>query len=142
MGSDAVAINGIPDEVPITWTGGDTLTFSVTAPSSIVDGMEWLAQVRSAVDAPVDATFQITPPTVANGPAYLTLPASETARLTTSLGRLVRVVRRGTVTGRTVQQYQGVWDVQVAAPGGLDPVRTLAKGTLTLQSDVSRAVTP
>ena len=129
-----MAINGIPASVPITWLGGDTLTFTVTAPSTVVDGMEWLAQVRADVGAPVDATFTITTPTVPDGPATLTLPAAETARLV-GLGQ---VVRSG---ARTVQQYKGVWDVQVAAPGGVDPVRTLAKGSLTLEADVSR-VTP
>ena len=130
-----MSINGIPTNVPITWLGGDTLTFTVTAPDSVVAGMEWLAQVRSSEDAAtVDATFAITPPAVADGPAYLTLSAAETARLV-GLGT---IVQRGGPTPRAIQQYKGVWDVQVATPGGLDPVRTLAKGTLTLEADVSR----
>lgn len=139
------SLDATPDTVDLAGYAGDTLTFTVTAPSALVDGKEWLAQVRSAKDAAVvDATFTVLPPTVADGPATLTLSAADTARLCEG-APVVRVSRR---RGRTlptpllVQQYSGMWDVQISEPGGLDPVITLAAGLITVDLDVSRSDAP
>jgi len=63
------------------------------------------------------------------------LSAAETARLVGS-GTTQRVVRAGVAL--MMAQYAGVWDVQVSGPGGADPVTTLAKGGLTIETDVTR----
>ena len=138
----AAILDALPDAVDLACLGGDTFTFTVTAPAALVSGKEWLAQIRSTSDAAaVDATFTITPPTVADGPAYLTLPAAETARLLEG-APLVRVYRkasgRGVTTSAMLPQYTGVWDVQVSGVGGADPVTTLAAGKITITLDVSR----
>lgn len=135
-------LDATPGTVDLAVYSGDTFTFMVTAPAALVEGREWLAQVRSAKDGvTVDAEFTVTPPTVPDGPAYLTLWAADTTRLCEG-APIVRITRR---RGKTlpspmlVQQYQGMWDVQVSAPGGIDPVTTLAAGQLTCELDVSRA---
>lgn len=126
-----------PEVVNITHYAGDTLTISVTAPASVVEGQVWSAQVRPSRDptAPLDATFTITPPTVADGPAFLVLSSVDCARLA---GTGVVVQRTWKGTTYAVQTYTGEWDCQVAAPGGPDPVRTLVQGTLTIEADVTR----
>lgn len=112
-------ISAVPQTVDVAGYVGDTLTIVVTAPSALVDGLGWSAQIRSANDATeVAATFAITPPTVADGPAYLVLSTAAS----TALG-----------------VFSGVWDVQVAAAGGVDPVITLARGKFTQEMDVTRA---
>lgn len=111
-----------PQRVDVAGYAGDTLTIQVTVPAGAFDGLEWHAEVRTNRDpsAPVDATFTITEPAVPGDPAYLTLSSQDTARLAQ--------------TGA----YSGQWDVQVSGPGGVDPVTTLAQGTLTLPLDVTQ----
>lgn len=124
-----------PDTVDITHYAGDTLTIKVTAPDALVAGRGWTAQIRADRAATtVDASFTITPPTVADGPAYLVLPAAESARLA-GTGTRKRVVRSGVAV--LVATYSGVWDCQVADPLG-DPVTTLVQGSITIEADVSR----
>jgi len=116
-----------PKSVPLTGYGGDTLTFSITAPDALVAGRDWLGQVRATRDASeVLATFDITPPTVADGPAYVTLPGSVTHDLVANAPSL---------------NFNGVWDVQISAAGA-DPITTLVQGTLTIGPDVSRVLLP
>ena len=125
-----------PQTVDVDAYAGDTLTIQVTAPDALVAGREWSAQVRSAADsALVDAEFTITPPSVADGPAYLILPSDVTAALVTG-GTLTTML----ASGRTIVEgkYVGVWDVQLAPAGGGDPVTTLARGTLIITGDVTR----
>ena len=129
--------SSIPGTVDIKGYAGDTLTRSVTAPAALVDGLEWTAQIKAARDSDVvDAEFTITPPAVAGGPAYLVLPAAETARLVE--GAAVRRVR--TAAGQTAYEavYEGVWDCQVSGVDGADPVTTLVQGKVTITLDVSR----
>jgi hypothetical protein len=118
-------LNSSPDLVDLVGYAGDTLTVTVTAPTSFIAGRVWAAQIRATAGASgVDATFIITPPTVTDGPATLVLPAAETARLFSSgVGKV----------------YAGVWDCQLAPAGGGDPVTTLAQGRLTIGGDVTRA---
>lgn len=132
-------LSSVPQSVDLSAYGGDTFSFSITAPSALVDGMEWLAQIRSANDSTlIDAVFDIIPPTVPDGPAFLTLPSSETRRLVEGSG--LQVVRKlGVAQPMMVQQYKGVWDCQVSGVGGIDPVVTLVVGTITIDLDVSRA---
>lgn len=112
------ALTNVPMVQDLIAYAGDTLSFTITAPASAVAGLVWKAQVRQSSKAEtVDATFVIVPPSVADGPAQVTLLAVDTARL---------------------GDYYGVWDCQVSAPGGGDPVRTLARGNFTCEGDVSR----
>jgi hypothetical protein len=119
--------------------GGDTATIEVRAPAVVTDGMVWDAEVRTAKDSPtIDATFLITIPATSGGPAYITLSSVDTARLA---GTAPVVNKRGPdgVT-RAIQTYSGVWDCQVSDPINPDPVRTLVKGTITVELDVTRPV--
>lgn len=131
-----------PQIVDITCLGGDTLTIIVNAPFALTQGKEWLAQVRLSRDAPtVDATFTITPSTADGTPSYVMLPAADTARLAGTGVVVSREIKN--LMGRvsrlaSIQQYVGVYDVQISAAGGADPVNTLAQGTLTIEMDVSR----
>jgi hypothetical protein len=125
-----------PQNVDCSIYAGDTFTLAVIAPAELVEGMTWLAQVRAAPDATqVDATWTVTPPTTPGGPAYITLPSATTTLLAQS-APLVRSSRAASAP--SVQRYQGVWDCQVSA-AGQDPVKTLVKGTLTIDLDVSRS---
>lgn len=115
-------ISTLRKQVDLEHLSGDTLTISVKAPAALVDGLEWHAQVRiSTGDADIQAEFDISPPVVPGEPAFLVLKAADTGRLAPDGG-----------------QFAGVWDVQVSAPGGLDPVITLAGGKLSLKPDVTR----
>lgn len=126
-----------PQLVDITHYGSDTLTIEVTAPASLVSGKEWLAQIKTKKEDMVpSASFTITPPAVADGPAYLILPSAESARLL-GLGTAVRE-RTSAGTMAVVQKYTGFWDCQVSATGGADPVTTLVQGKITIEIDVSR----
>lgn len=135
-------LSTIPGTADIEHYAGDTLTIKVTAPDSLVTGREWLAQVKASRDATTpDSTFVITPPAQAGDPAYLVLPAAETARLAGTLGVPATVRRQSgfnTIEVRSVLNYKGVWDVQISGANGTDPVTTLAQGSITITLDVSR----
>lgn len=118
-----------PQVVDIAHYAGDTLTLQITAPSGLISGMDWTAQIRGNRESgQVDAAFTITP--TGTG-ATLTLSAAESRRLAES------GAQTNSARGQ-VLRYTGAWDVQVAAPGGGDPVTTLAQGTLTIDLDVTR----
>lgn len=125
-----------PQSVDVLGYAGDTLTIQITAPAALVDGQTWSAEVRSSESATtVDATFDVIPPTVSDGPAYIVLDAADTRRLAgTGVLRRIRT-REGTT--QEVIRYKGVWDCQVSNAGA-DPVRTLVKGTLVIDQDVTR----
>jgi hypothetical protein len=126
-----------PTVVHLKGHAGDTISFRVIAPSAFVAGREWTAQVRAVHDASVvDASFIIVPPTVTDGPAYLTLSSVDTARL--ALMGSGSQSARITGTSEAPVLYSGVWDCQVTPPGGGDPVNTLAYGTVTIHGDVTR----
>lgn len=130
------SLSTVPQQVDVAAYVGDTLTIKVIAPSTVVSGMTWDAQVRLEPGAPdISAVFTIIPPTVANGPAYLELSSAQTSAL---FARHARAVR-STVAGRAVTNvvFSGVWDCQVS-DNGTDPVRTLARGIITLEQDVTR----
>lgn len=125
-----------PEHVEAYAYAGDTFTITIVAPSALVSGMVWKAELRSSIDAvTVDATFDITEPTVADGPAYIVLD-SATTRLLASTGVLQRVKSR---EGKIVEaiRYNGIFDCQISN-AGTDPVRTLVKGTLAIDQDVTR----
>lgn len=129
-------LSAIPETHDIAAYAGDTYTLEIRAEAAVTDGKDWAAEVRTSKDSPVvDATFQITVPTVSGGPAYITLLAADTARLAGG----APVVQKRDVNGsvRAVQQYSGVFDCQVSLAGS-DPVRTLVKGTITVELDVTR----
>jgi hypothetical protein len=113
-----MALTNLPKVVDLVCYAGDTLSFTVTAPAAVVEGLTWKAQVRKSSTATgVDATFLVVPPTVSGGPAQVTLTAADTARL---------------------GSYYGAWDIQVASPDGGDPVHTLVQGEFAVERDVSR----
>jgi hypothetical protein len=119
-------ISTLRGTVNITHLSGDTLTISVKTPSGSMTGLEWAAQVRATTGDPdVAADFVITLPAAPGDPAFLVLSSDDTSRLAPDGG-----------------QFSGVWDCQVSAPGGGDPVTTLCGGKLTLKPDVTRAVVP
>lgn len=131
-----VTLSTLPDVVDIEHYAGDTLTIMVTAPEALVTGREWAAQIRPAKGSSIlDAEFVITPPATPGGPAYLVLPGAESARLVS--GGPVIQKRRGSVSS-FVAVYSGFWDVQVAAPGEVDPITTLARGSISFEMDVTR----
>jgi hypothetical protein len=135
----AETIDTRPQEVDISAYGGDTLTIQITAPDTLVAGMDWNAQVRKDRNptTPVDATFLITPPTGAGVPAAVVLSAVDTARLS-GAGAIRRVVNPTTGATQQSQTYTGVWDCQISDPTNPDPVITLVQGTITLDADVTR----
>lgn len=130
-------LESIPDVVDIHHYAGDTLTIKITAPEALVGGREWSGQIRDVrTDSDVGAEFQITEPTVAGGPAYVTLLSADSRRLVES-GVLIRVAR-GPGQFAMILRYSGQWDVQVAGAGGVDPVTTLVQGSIVLDLDVTR----
>ena len=126
-----------PKVVNLKCHAGDTASFRVFASTAFVAGRVWTAQVRSASgSALVDATLQVVPPTVTDGPAYLTLTSADSARLA-AMGNGVQVMRL-TGGGEAPVLYSGVWDCQVAPVGGGDPTNTVAHGSVTISGDVTR----
>lgn len=120
--SSGQSLTSVPDSIPLRLYGGDTRTITITAPGALVDGMEWLGQIRETrTSTEVAATFQITPPVVLDGPAYATLTSSVSA---------------GLVAGRDV--FKGFYDIQISGAGGIDPVTTIIQGTVQIDADVSR----
>lgn len=120
-----------PEVVDVFAYAGDTLTINVTVPAGYADGLEWSAQVRSDRNSSVvDAQFSIV---AAGTPDQWTLTLSaEDSRALGLKGTEVTEYRK------TIRRYVGAWDVQIAGPGGTDPVRTLAQGDLTLDLDVTK----
>lgn len=126
-----------PQTIECATYAGDTFTLAIIAPAELVEGRVWLAQLRAAPDATaIDATWDVTPPVTPGGPAYITLPSA----VTTALAQSAPITRSSRAAAApNVQRYQGVWDVQVSGPpAGADPVKTLVRGTLTIDLDVSR----
>lgn len=124
-----------PQIADVMGYAGDTLIISVVVSTNYIAGRTFSAQVRPAVGSPeISATFDITEPTEPNGAAYLTLPSAVTRSLVESGGARVRL-REGGVT-YDVMRFSGVYDCQLSMNGG-DPVRTVVKGTLTIDMDVT-----
>lgn len=116
------AISTLRGTVDITHLAGDTLTISVKAPASIVDGMEWHAQVRASTGDPqILAEFDIVLPVIPGEPGFLVLAAAITGSL-----------------APPGEQFLGVWDCQLSGPGGVDPVTTICGGKLKFVADVTR----
>jgi hypothetical protein len=116
----------LPGVVNFNHYAGDTLTFQVRMDTSAIAGRVWSGQVRrTGASAAVDAVLLITPPTVTDGPAQVTLTAADSARLAASMSG-------------TTMKYTGVYDVQLGPAGGGDPVTTVARGTITISADVTR----
>lgn len=127
----------IPNVVNVRHYGGDTLYIYVKAPPELTDAKEWSAQVRAnRLATVVDATFTITPSAGAGLPTTLMLPAAVVRDLLDDATQIR--VKDSAGQYAMVMRYQGVWDVQIAAAGGTDPVQTLAQGTLTIDLDVTR----
>ena len=129
-----------PQVVDITGHAGDTLTVNIKLPPDTIGGREWSSQVRSTPDAAVDAAWTISAPIPDPEDPLLvvvavTLTAADTARLQAGGPMTVQRVGARTVTAG---KYSGVYDVQLAPPGGGDPTTTVIKGSLTIGPDVTR----
>lgn len=143
-------LSTVPEVVDIEHYGGDTLTVRLDLPDGFADAaLEWRAQIKSAREQTTpDAVFAITEPTGPGTPAFLVLSSADSARLvgvgTGALGMGQAIIRRRAKDGtlRVIRQYSGQWDVQVSGIGGVDPVRTLVQGALTIEIDVTREETP
>ena len=131
------ALDTRPKIQDVNHYGGDTLSIKVTVPPELTDAMPtWNAQIKLTRDSEVvDATFDIITPTVSGGPAYLILPGAICAALVA--GTPAATVRNPDGTTRTVSIYKGVYDCQLSALG-LDPIRTVVQGSLTIDPDVTR----
>ena len=121
-------IDVTPQKVNIRGYAGDSLGIRITHPPGFVAGRIYSAQIRtSRTSEKVDATFDVLIGKDDDGvededlPVTLFLPSDETRRLV-----------------GTKQKYQGVWDCQIAPPGGGDPAQTLIQGKVTLLLDVTR----
>jgi hypothetical protein len=141
----AFVINTTPTVVDLIHYAGDTLNLEVRFPAGYVAGRIWTAQVRSDVLATtIDATFTITLGATQDDPVILTLPSSVTRSLVTSPTLMTaKVTMPGQPTtqavGDVLPSYAGVWDAQLAPSGGGDPTTTVARGSLRLTLDVTRA---
>lgn len=130
------ALDTRPKVQDINAYGGDTLTIKITAPDSITAGKTWNAHLKTVRESEItDAEFEITPPEVPGGPAYLVLSSAVTTALVE--GMPLGTVRNPDGTTKAAKKYQGVYDCQISL-AGLDPVRTLVQGTITLDQDVTR----
>lgn len=115
-----------PQSVAIKHYAGDTLTLNITTAYDY-SAATWSGQIRlNHVDATADATFTIVPD---SSGAVATLSATVTAQLN-ALGTDV------TEDGQTFKRYSGIFDIQIAE-GPL--VTTLLRGTIDIDSDVTRA---
>ena len=111
-------LSTLPQVVDVDHYAGDTLTMHVLCPTEVIAGRTFSAQVRANKSATkIDATFGVLlTPTGCD----IVLFSADSRELT----------RRG--------DYEGFWDVQLAAAGGADPVTTLAYGELRIHLDVTR----
>lgn len=124
-----------PQVVDVYGYAGDTLEIAVIVPTHYINGRNFDAQVRPVVGSDtVSASFVVVPPEEVNGPALLQLPSDVTRALVESGGTRVRL-RDGGVTFE-VMRFTGVWDCQLSM-AGLDPVRTIVKGALYIDMDIT-----
>lgn len=113
-----------PQVVDITHYAGDTLPLRINTSDDFSTAV-WSGEVRlDHADATPDATFSFTPDT---GGALAILSDTDTAALN-ALGLDV------TENGQTFKRYTGIYDIQV--DDGM--VRTLVRGKLTIDEDVTR----
>lgn len=114
---------------------GDTCIITIVVSTNYIAGRTFQAQVRPAVGSDIlSATFDVIEPTEPNGPAHLVLPSAVTRQLAEGGGARVRVRAEGVTY--EVMRYTGVWDCQLSMDG-LDPVRTLVKGSFYIDMDVT-----
>jgi hypothetical protein len=112
----------VPSTVDILAYAGDTLEVRLTHPAGFVAGRVYTAQVRATRGAAtVDAEFTVSPGATEDAPVLLTLPATTMAELVGD-----------------AQQYEGVWDCQIAPAAGGDPTQTVAQGRFVAFLDVTR----
>lgn len=124
-----------PQIVDVYGYAGDTLEIKVIVPTIYIAGRTFQAQVRpSAGSSTLSATFTIIEPTETNGPAILQLPSDVTRSLVETGGVKARFRNEGVTLN--VMRYTGVWDCQLSLDG-LDPVRTVVKGALYIDLDVT-----
>lgn len=132
-----------PAIVDIDHYAGNTLTLQIKAPAAYSPGLlEWKAQVRAtSVATAVDAEFDVTTG-VSGDPEvvllYLSLSSAVTTSLNATKGVVITVREKGSTIENTIRRYSGFYDIQVAGVGGTDPVITVSKGELIIDSDITR----
>jgi hypothetical protein len=116
-----------PQSLAILHYGGDTLILNITTASDYSTA-SWNGQIRlTHSEASPDATFSIEPDSLG---AIVTLSSTDSAALN-ALGVDV------TENGQTFKRYSGVFDIQIAEDG---VVNTLVRGTITVDSDVTKVL--
>lgn len=112
-------LNTLPEIINIDHYGGNTLTLHIKADAATIAGRSFSAQVRSrATASKIDAAFSV-------------LVTAEGADIILSSADAAQLTLRGL--------YEGVWDVQLEPPTGVDPITTLACGEFRVHPDVTRA---
>ena len=130
-------LNARPDSVDILAYAGDTLTIKIVAPNGLVQGMVWHAGIKSRRSSTTnDATFVVMPPTVAGGPAFLTLTSDDSLKLM-GIAQAMAAQAAGPSQQSVINEYVGHWDCQISSATD-DPVRTLVQGKITIALDVTR----
>lgn len=141
-----------PQGVDFIVLSGDTLAFTIKVPDPYT-GFSWSGQIRAQHDlddviAAPDAAFDFGT-LVDNGDGTWTMPVTLSSVNTETLATLsqaddqpigyVKVGAAAEPTTPSVLTYFGYWDVQVADSSSPPVVHTLVRGTITIDSDVSRA---
>ena len=130
-----------PQGVAVHGYAGDTLTLTIVTDVDY-STYTWAGEVRTDHgDTEADATFtfgtQVAVSTKFHTPAILT--AADTRALADLIpgDDLPPVYTKSGTSDIAVstQQYNGLWDIQVTAPGG--EVTTLVQGTITIDADVT-----
>lgn len=130
-----------PQGVAIHGYAGDTLTLTIVTDVDY-STYTWSGEVRTDhADGVADATFSFGVQTPVSTKFHT--PATLTAADTRGLADLIPeddlppvYTKSGTSdVSVSTQQYNGLWDIQVTAPGG--EVTTLVQGTITIDADVT-----
>lgn len=121
-----MSIDTRPQIININHYAGDELVLTVMAPDYSL--YQWTGQIRSDYIVPdVDAYFEISGTGTSRRVA---LTATDSAMLVETKGVLV------VENGAQIRRYVGVYDVQAALDTS---VRSLFRGSITIDSDVTRA---
>lgn len=125
----AELIDTRPQIVDIWHYAGDTLPIGVNTTDNFSTAT-WTGEVRlDHADATADATFSfVVDP---GGSGAVAILSDVDTRALNDLGNPV------TEDGKTFTRYEGIYDIQIEAVDGT--VRTLFRGSIKIDSDVTRA---
>src|SRR6188768_2612741 len=114
-------LNTRPEEVDVEAYAGDTTTIKIVAPTALVGGMVWHAGIKARRSSSKnDASFVVTPPEVAGGPAYITLTSEDSLAL---MGIANARAQEANAPSQhsVVNEYIGYWNCQISSDTD-DPV--------------------